>query len=648
MAKSYRDTVRSLLDKGSQQFPTKGTDYDRVFVETEAVPRMGNAQTRPLERCRMGATLESAPFLTLIDAYITGSDDNYDNWQFIYRIDVRALAAELNLNWEALLAKDGLLVQFPSEDNSADVTWTFTIVNPDSYTKPTQGVAHPTMENVLFINESWQRDGQTMTVTRHYRKVAPINDQQKLGYQVTYEYRLPGDQGVDYPVVTWTYDTPKEDFTNSLVNATCGIAGFTELKVIKPASNVALDGLNLRVTVTYGKIPGPLVQQDGIGDGPGGQYATFTWRRPYHHTPSTDANLYPGVPVLNWQVVENNGYCVLWSYTQLRVNDPLLSAEYRPETGETFPVSVRIVPAGTEAQIIGPNGDYTTIEALNKDYSVETARKDTGLATGQIFKRPRLDGQTGELYPETEQIIEGDHGSAAIGEDSVGIIVQQLSLGKGRKLTVMDPGLANKKKQFGAKFDPNTGRTRQTWRQLVPNETPGMDISVDGEVREVSPIDSRWALMTSEFVHGYVSGQTRPGYYTYEVFPLPGVLRGYFLWNYDSPKGIQIGVNYYIEEKTSPLLCFNEETWYRNAPPPIHPTSINGSSLQFSFPGGGISIPECLHIAQLFTWADGDGYVLTHNWPATTHIDWPATIVLGETKPFMGGFLQTKKTLYVQ
>ncbi len=665
MADAYYEIAQELRRRPALQLSSKGTQWDRVYVEqetrdvTKANPRYPQDASDTLAvKCIPGAKHPKCEYLMLVDAYVTGGDDHKQNWALTYQLDLRAFAAAFPNeipDWQAELARDGVQTVFPAEDTSPDITWTFTIVNPDNYVKPSQGSPHPLVASALFINEEWQRNGPTLTVTRRYRKVAPVSAQQKVGYQVEYEYRLQdGAASIDYPVVTWTYDTPKADFTVPAVNATCGIAGFTTLKVIKPAQCVVLDGLNLRVTITYGKIPGPLIVKDGIGDGPAGQYSTYTWRRPYDAMPSRQPeelqDLYPGVPVLNWQIAEDNGYCLIWTYTQLRKNSPLASAEYRPETGETFPVSVRIVPADTAAQAIKSTGEYTTIEALNKDHAVETTRQDTGLATGRVFTTSRHDGQTGELYEETVQIIDGTHGSEFIGEkvESVGYLVQQLSLGKSRKIKVYDYGLANKKEQIGAKFDPNTGRTRKTWRKLVPNGTPGMDISPSGEVQEVTPIDSKWALLTSEFVHGYVDGQTRPGYYTYEVFPLPGVLRGYHLWNYGSGRSVQIGVNYYIEEKTGPLLCYNEETWYHQAPLSIQPTSINGTSLQFSFPGGGISIPECLHPGQVFTWADGEGYVLTHYWPATTHIDWPATIVLGETKPFMGGYLQTKKTLYVK
>ncbi len=312
MADAYYDYAKELLKKPGIQLSSKATQWDRVYVETipKAVskehPTYPKTADDTLHPNRIpGVAHPKCPYLILIDSYAAGGDDHHYNWNLTYKLDIRAFAAAYPdeiPDWQDELAKDGVTTSHPYEDSTPTIDWTFTIVNPDSYTKPTQGTAHPTIATCLFINESWQRDGQTLTVSRHYEKIAPQADQRKIGYTVNYEYP-------EYPIVTWTYDTLKTDFTPPTVNQACGITGFTALKVIKPADVPVKNGLTYTVTLTYGLLSGPVITLDALNPDDPTKVTTYQQRRAIADTFSAACNSY--------SMVEENGYSEVWQWTAL-------------------------------------------------------------------------------------------------------------------------------------------------------------------------------------------------------------------------------------------------------------------------------------------------------------------------------------------
>lgn len=412
MATSYADIARSLLDKGSQQFPSKSTAFDRVYVENKSVDRRGMpGKVQP--RFKFGDVHPLNEFLFIVDCYITGADDHFENWSLIYRLDLDKWA-EANPDeaggktGEQLQANSNTVVTFPYEDSSQTIQWTLSIVNPDAapaYAKPAQGTPHPTVPDALFINEQWQRDGALLTVTRSYVKVAEVAEQGKIGYMVQWEYP-------DYPVVTWTFDCAKGDFTPPAVEAACpinnsGSLDFSALQVIRPAQLQVLNGLNVRVTITYGLLPGPLISVPSVGEGPAGDVVVRSRRQSI-----TAGN--PAGPWLNFQTGEDNGYSKVWNWVTLASNPIFRDYDIDQETRETITITRQIISlSGGSGDVPTQSvGGVTTQQQLNEFYALRTRRSISGtpadiiqrmwvnfripsvVQNGGIVGSPSLDGLT--------------------------------------------------------------------------------------------------------------------------------------------------------------------------------------------------------------------------------------------------------------
>jgi hypothetical protein len=443
MADSYRDIAQSLLDRANLRFQSKGTTYDVVYAEQETIDRPQSVArypglTRPHvpAQCVPGARHPRCAYLVLVDAYRTGGDDHHDNWTLLYRGDIQQFAVDgqnPSFAFPDVLANDGATTQFPYFDDSADITWQFDVIFPNGdalvdpagnliddqdgnailaptlgYSRPSQGTPHPLESAALFLNEQWQRSGPVLTVTRHYQKIAPATAQQKIGYTIEGEY-------AGYHLVSWTYDTAKADYTPPDAGSVCpindpaGVSGhldFSSYKVIAPPKIEVLDPLHLRITVTYGAIPGPLIAMDAYETGPTGKGTLYMQRRALGDTFASSA--------LKLDSEEVNGFSKVWKWF-VPDSVTLSSENYDASTGLRDIITQVLVAAGTHGQDIDSSGRAAEVKPLNEFYSIKETTVYALFAQRPTFIDYETDPETHNLIEVMREIVFVSDGPPSFG-----------------------------------------------------------------------------------------------------------------------------------------------------------------------------------------------------------------------------------------
>ncbi|WP_075089143.1 hypothetical protein [Verrucomicrobium spinosum] len=170
------------------ELSSKGTPFDRLYTEQETIPRTKASPKYPAAashtvppKCVPGAVHPKCAYLILVDAYSTGGDDSHDNWVLLYRLDLQAfcLAFPEVGTWPNLLAKDGAVISDEYSSVEPLIEWRFDVVNPDSYTKPPKGTAHPLITQAKLTKEVMTRRGPIASIVRVY---------ETLSVAVDYEY----------------------------------------------------------------------------------------------------------------------------------------------------------------------------------------------------------------------------------------------------------------------------------------------------------------------------------------------------------------------------------------------------------------------------------------------------------------------------
>lgn len=442
MADSYRDIAQTLLDRAGLRFQAKGTPYDVVYTEQETVDRSSAAARFPSlakphlpAQCVPGARHPKSDYLVLVDAYRNGGDDHHDNWTKLYRVDLQQLEADgenAGFTFPDFLANDGVTTQFPYYDDSEDITWQFDVVLPNGdtlvdpegnaivdedgnnlvapnlgYTKPEQGTPHPLVPDALYLNEQWQRNGPVLTVVRHYKKVAPLSVQAKMGYKITGEY--PG-----YALVDLIYECAKSDYNPPSPGSACpindgGSLNFSSYKIIQPPQVEVLDPLTLRVTLRYGALPGPIIALPQMSPGVTGQGTDYQQRR---SPGDTFASL-----ALTLKTEENNGYAKVWTW-HVPDSITLTTQRYDSETGLLDVMQQQIVAAGTSGASINSSGVYSTVEPLNSSYSIKETTTLALFAQRPTFVDYEVDPETRNFITVVRQIVYANDGpSMGLGQE---------------------------------------------------------------------------------------------------------------------------------------------------------------------------------------------------------------------------------------
>ncbi len=154
---------------------------DRIWSEHQSVQKSSAYPEKPATgnyavRFTPGSVHPNNAYFYLVDASIVSTSDTHEEWQLLYRADLKAFATAAGLTWPDLLAKDRYSKRDEYGDDSSTITWTFDVINPDAYTPPAKNTAHPLVASAVLVAESAQRDGPVSTITRRYEKLASLTD----------------------------------------------------------------------------------------------------------------------------------------------------------------------------------------------------------------------------------------------------------------------------------------------------------------------------------------------------------------------------------------------------------------------------------------------------------------------------------------
>lgn len=186
MADSYRDIAQQLRDfNPSLSLVTSGTQYDRLYSEQRTLTRSGSYILYPTTaryvlrpECVPGVAHPKCNYLILVEAYKTGGDDNNENWQFNYRLDLHAFAAAVPAigSFPNMLVEDNKQKVDEYGDDGSVITWSFDVINWSGYTKPDTNTDHPTITDAKLVSETYVRNGVSARVTRRYEKLPVLSD----------------------------------------------------------------------------------------------------------------------------------------------------------------------------------------------------------------------------------------------------------------------------------------------------------------------------------------------------------------------------------------------------------------------------------------------------------------------------------------
>jgi hypothetical protein len=190
MSDQANDPGRNLPWLPAMQFASSSDQYagvDRIYTERHSFPKAKQTAiptfpslTERSTRFAVGDVHPKYDYAYVIQAYISGQDDEMENWTVMYRVDLQeyAIAAGLGTSatWVNLLKKDGYRKSDEYGRDGSTVSWRFVVVNPDDYVAPALNTAHPTDTTAVLVAESIARDGIIGVVNRRYEKLAELSD----------------------------------------------------------------------------------------------------------------------------------------------------------------------------------------------------------------------------------------------------------------------------------------------------------------------------------------------------------------------------------------------------------------------------------------------------------------------------------------
>ncbi len=185
MADAYLDVARELISGSGLRMPTKGTGLDRLYIVNRTWPSTKEVGKFPAVN-KISISAEFVPgaahphcsYLILVEASRTGGDDTNQNWQLLYRVDLKAFVTAYNIAnpgspldaWPDLLIGDN----HTKTDAQGDTTqqafdWVFEVINPENYTQPPlYDTEHPSVAGAILVREAFKKDGPIGTVERRY------------------------------------------------------------------------------------------------------------------------------------------------------------------------------------------------------------------------------------------------------------------------------------------------------------------------------------------------------------------------------------------------------------------------------------------------------------------------------------------------
>jgi hypothetical protein len=206
--------------------------------------------------------------------------------------------------------------------------------------------------------------------------------------------------------------------------------------------------------------------------------------------------------------------------------------------------------------------------------------------------------------------------------------------------------------KIGSVLDPQTNTLRQVLIEKVPAGTAGTTVDTNGQYSEVQPINTLWALKTTQFMAG-LAGSGDGAQQTWNDvlnYSWPDVLLGFNFFSFPSSSGSVDSVTglpiWKRQRYDGPCEATITETWTLNPPTPPSFTTMQPREIEYRSPLMSVSTPPCLH-PKVILW-DTPGanhpslgfYVYSQTYEATSLTDWPATYVASFTvRPAAGGYL---------
>lgn len=274
------------------------------------------------------------------------------------------------------------------------------VVPREGYTAEVLGAASPEggkliLEKMFRSTGDQRIDSLYVRVVRVYDDVPLISETEDLdrlklyGYQVTYPFG-----SLAYPRVTWRFPIEVSLFSaNAAADlSACPVAGYTGLKLtdrgMEPLPDA--DGVGI-VTRIYDTVPGPvLTETKKVGDGreiPPEFRVTGDITQAVAHnlalpvTPDTPA----GDPLAAGAILESTANPVTGVIGQKLTTtfagskSPVSGYKLDPHTGELYPYTRELVPAGTAGVALDASGVVSEVDPINPYWSVKTTRKTTAL-----------------------------------------------------------------------------------------------------------------------------------------------------------------------------------------------------------------------------------------------------------------------------
>jgi hypothetical protein len=200
--------------------------------------------------------------------------------------------------------------------------------------------------------------------------------------------------------------------------------------------------------------------------------------------------------------------------------------------------------------------------------------------------------------------------------------------------------------------DPQTNTLRQVLIEKVPAGTAGAVVDTDGQYSEVQPINTLWALKTTQFMAGLAGNGNNATQTWSDVlnYSWPDVLLGFDFFAFPSASNSIESVTgrpiWKRQRYDGPCEAEITEKWTRTPPTPPSFTPMLPREIEYRSPLLSISTPPCLHGEQVIWDTPGTNhptlgfYVYSQYYEATSLLDWPAEYVASFTvRPAMGGYL---------
>jgi hypothetical protein len=206
--------------------------------------------------------------------------------------------------------------------------------------------------------------------------------------------------------------------------------------------------------------------------------------------------------------------------------------------------------------------------------------------------------------------------------------------------------------KIGSVLDPQTNTLRQVLIEKVPAGTPGTTVDTNGQYSEVQPINTLWALKTTQFMAGLAGNGDGATQSWSDVlnYSWPDVLLGFDFFSFPSSSGSVDSVTgrpiWKRQRYDGPCEATITEKWTLNPPTPPSFTPMLAREIEYRSPLMSVSTPPCLHPTVVLWDTPGSNhpslgfYVYAQTYEATSLTDWPATYVASFTvRPAAGGYL---------